>query len=485
MALAEHCAGAARFISTNSAFRRVLGLGRAAVDGHRLDEVLGIDDARRLASLIDRCLESGKPRRGERVLRSGPDPRQWDVVARPVDRGGEPIRVMLSMEPLAQHLSRRKQELFDQLAPISSGRLYVYDLVQSRTRYIHRDLALLLGLPTTGASITEVQARVHPDDLSVLARHIQEMSVLTDDEVVQATLRVRGLDGDWRLIQSRGRVFTRAADGSVRRVIGVASDVTLNAIQARAVADVEEVLAGAEGRERGRIGRELHDSTVQHLVAVDLSLATLERRKAFGPGDQEILRDIRNSLAAAHREIRTFAFMLHPPRQDARDLVERLQKFADGFGRRASLRITIGVEGAPYPLSPGVEVALFRIFQEALMNVHRHAGAQNVAAVLRYGMEDVILEVEDDGVGLAQGLSILPDQETGVGIASMRARIAQLGGQLELRQGRVGLHLRAQAPLVASRSWVDPDESRPAPVDPLERPTNLEAKRFSPRTRLC
>lgn len=455
LALAEYCAGAARLVSTTSAFRKAMGLARKTVDGRLLEDVFGGEDASRLQSLIDHCLQ--RPARG-RGSPSGGDLRGRRVTAHPIGGGGAPLQVVLSIEPSlaaetpSQYLSTRNQRLFDRLGPISSGLLYVYDLRRRRAPYLHPDLAKRLGLPAKGIDLEDVKARVHVDDLPVLRAHIQAMESLEDDGVVEARIRVRGAEGDWLLMQSRARVFARAADGSVRRVIGAASDLTMVSAQAQALERAEVALATAEADERRRIGRELHDSTAQHLVAVGLSLAALERRTVFRESDQAILRDIRNSLSAAHREIRTFAFVLHPPQTEHRPFQDRLRMFADGFGRRASLRISVSSRGEPRQLSGSVEVALFRIFQEALMNVHRHASARSVSVLLDYRKDRVALVIEDDGVGIAESLA--HDEETGVGIASMRGRLMQLGGQLELANGQGGLRLSAELPIVASRSWV-------------------------------
>lgn len=460
LALAEHHAGAARLISTTSAFRRALGLARKTSDGKRLEDVFGGEDARRLQSLIDHCLQ--RPERG-RGLVSDQDLRGRRIVAHPIGGGRAPLQVVLAVEPQAltrtqsQPLLSKHQKLFDRLGPISSGLLYVYDLHRSRAPYMHPDLAKVLGLPAKGVDFDDVKERVHADDVPLLYAHIHAMKALKDDGVVEARLRVRGAAGEWLLMQSRARVFARAADGSVRRVIGVASDLTAASAQAQALERAESALATAEADERRRIGRELHDSTAQHLVAVGLSLAALERRTVFRESDQAILRDIRNSLSAAHREIRTFAFVLHPPHEQHRPFLERLRVFADGFGRRASLAIDVSCSGEPRHLSASVEVALFRIFQEALMNVHRHASARSVSVQLDYRRDRVALVIEDDGVGMGSGQGLVHEEETGVGIASMRGRVMQLGGQLELRNGEAGLRLRAELPMVASRSWVAED----------------------------
>ncbi|WP_312162142.1 PAS domain-containing protein [Phenylobacterium sp.] len=450
LALAEHHKTLSTLISANPAFRKWAGIADGEAGGGRLDAVFCPDDAARIQSLIERCVRGGRVGRIDHVLRSDDRPEGRRIWAYPVEwTVGDAEQVILSIASgsRSHHLTNHSETLFDHLGPISSGMLYVYDVVQRRTRYLHPELAESLGLSPTGAGLAEVQARVHPDDRPIFERHIAEMAGLGNFEVAEAQARMRALDGSWLVLQSRVRVFSRASDGSVRRVIGVASDVTAMVAQAEALAKARDDIDRAELDERRRIGRELHDSTAQHLVAIGLSLAALERRMAFDEGHQAILQDIRSSIAAAHREIRAFSFMLHPPREGPHDLLERLRVFAEGFGRRASLRISVEVAGKPQQTSNAMETALFRIFQEALMNVHRHTTARTVRAVLGYVGGEISLLVEDDGGKPPHGRLPTADDETGVGISGMRGRLIELGGRLDLEPGAGGLRLRAQVPL--------------------------------------
>ena len=449
LALAELSGSRITIISASPAFAAGLGAS-GEVAGRELAEICGPDDLRRLQRLVERCVQGRRSGRIDRALRTEQAPGGARVWAYPMEWGAEGAeQVILSIAPSGRshHLSSHSETLFDHLGPISSGMLYVYDLIQRRTRYLHPQMAESLGLSPTGAGLAELQHRLHPGDRPALQRHLENMAALRDHEVCEAQLRLRDAAGGWRIVQSRARVFSRTPEGRVRRVIGVASDVTAAVAQANALARAQANVARAELDERRRIGRELHDSTAQHLVAIGLSLAALERRAVFDESHQAILRDIRNAISAAHREIRTFSFMLHPPQAGGRDLAERLRVFADGFGRRASLRISVDVVGQPRRTSGALEEALFRIFQEALMNVHRHTAARSVRAVLNYVGTEVWLLVEDDGGELARDRVPAVDDETGVGISSMRGRLIELGGRLDLEPGAGGLRLKAQLPL--------------------------------------
>jgi signal transduction histidine kinase len=204
----------------------------------------------------------------------------------------------------------------------------------------------------------------------------------------------------------------------------------------------------AEEHERRRIGRELHDSTTQHLVAIDLTMSRLEQRIGDDPVDRAIVQDIRAALTAAHREIRTFSYLLHPPNLQRVGLEAALNQFLEGFQRRTGLFVRFQVLGPPQVLGQHADLAVFRLAQEALMNVHRHASAREVDIRLVHRALETTLEVSDDGVGLAPAdiAPLLSGQGQGVGIASMKARIEGLGGRLEIFPRAKGLQIRAVMP---------------------------------------
>ena len=438
LALVEGRGDQITFISADPAFKITIG-ARSALAGRRLDQLCAEQDAPRLQSLIGRCLTTGVSGRIEGVFASKGEPagrRAWVLPVGWADGDARQAILAVSAIGPAYRLTAENEALFDQLGSISAGMLYIYDVEQQRTRYIHPHLAEVLGLAPDGASLTDVQERLHPADLEVLGRHIADMVGLKDHEVAEAKVRLRGRDGEWRVIRSQARVFARSRAGAVRRVIGVASDVTEALAQTQALAAARETLSRAEAEERRRIGRELHDSTAQHLLAIRLSLAALERQVKFSQEHQPVLRDIRESLAAAHQEIRAFSFALHPPGADGRRLVERLRAFAEGFGRRTALSVSVKVEGHERAAAPASETALFRICQEALMNVHRHTAARNVRVVLSYRDERVALEVEDDGGVLEENALASLEGEAGVGVRSMRDTPERISAMISSHLGR-------------------------------------------------
>jgi signal transduction histidine kinase len=253
---------------------------------------------------------------------------------------------------------------------------------------------------------------------------------------------MRTPDGQWLWIDVRSSVLARDASGAVSRVLGVSMDVTKQHRHAAAMAAAAAALDHAEVNERRRIGRELHDSTSQFLVAARLGVNALAQHGGVAASGERVLEEVREAITCAQSEIRNFSYMLHPPALESEGLENCLRAFAAGFGRRTGLHISVKVARGLGRPPPRISFALYRIAQEALMNVYRHAGATHAWVRLRHIGNGISLEIEDDGGGL-RGRAMRP----GVGISGMEARMTQLRGELSLDTSRNGFLVRAVAPI--------------------------------------
>jgi signal transduction histidine kinase len=207
--------------------------------------------------------------------------------------------------------------------------------------------------------------------------------------------------------------------------------------------EVGERVLEVQAAERQRLAAEVHDSIGQNLVSLGLWLSRLRTVTPVTEGVTTIIGDMAQALQEAQAQIRTLSYLLHPPwREREGGLEEAIRKYLEGFGQRAGLGVEMRVEGPACRLSGSHELALFRILQEALVNVHRHAHAQTVLVELTNQLSEVTLQISDDGRGLSppEGGMVAP----GVGILGMRARIAQLGGELSIDSGTEGTTLRAK-----------------------------------------
>ena len=163
-----------------------------------------------------------------------------------------------------------------------------------------------------------------------------------------------------------------------------------------------------------------------------------------------LLSDSMAMVEQCNREIRTISHLLHPPLLDELGLRRALQNYIEGFAGRSAIVTTLDVAEDLGRLPAGIETALFRVVQESLGNIHRHSGSTTAAIRIRLDAGTVRLEIRDEGGGLPPGLRqgikemAVP---VGVGIAGMRERLRQVGGQLEIESNDRGTTVRAIAPL--------------------------------------
>jgi len=206
--------------------------------------------------------------------------------------------------------------------------------------------------------------------------------------------------------------------------------------------------------ERRRIARELHDSSGQVLAALSMCLSMVESE-----ADKLSARAGRNLSDAARlvrelsQELRTMSHRLHPPLLDEAGLESALRWFVQGFAQRSG--IDVGLELAPElgRLSEEMEIAIFRVVQESLANVHRHSGSKTAQVRVGRDAQKVTLEIRDQGHGLsANGNAEAPGPAVpGVGIQGMRERVRQLGGHFEIQSSEGATVVTAAIPLRAAK----------------------------------
>lgn len=202
----------------------------------------------------------------------------------------------------------------------------------------------------------------------------------------------------------------------------------------------------AQDEERLRLGRELHDSTGQLLLALRLGIAHLKQVHGTGAED-DALAEIEETALRIDREIRSFAFTHYPATVGQDGLGAALQYLTRGFGVRTGLCVKF-TDRCQDRIDDGpIAVALLRVAQEALTNVHRHAGAAHVRVNLAASNAMIELSIRDDGRGIAAEYE--SGAFSGVGLQGMRHRIERLAGQFSIRRLKHGTRLLARVPLPA------------------------------------
>lgn len=196
--------------------------------------------------------------------------------------------------------------------------------------------------------------------------------------------------------------------------------------------------------ERQRLAREIHDTLAQGLAGIITQLQAAER-SVHAPGETDAhvaraLRLARSSLAEARRSVQA----LGPQELGRAHLPDALRTLTERWSHDHDVRAHVEITGVREPLSPAIEVSLFRVVQESLTNVAKHAEASRVGVTLSYAGAEVLLDVRDDGRGFAAGVG------TGFGLTSMRQRIRGVGGHLEVQSAPgEGTSVSARVPAIA------------------------------------
>jgi signal transduction histidine kinase len=337
--------------------------------------------------------------------------------------------------------ARGRDALLDEMSALSGSLVYIYDVAHQRTCYMNAALADLLGAESgRSISLSRVLPLMHPDDVDDVVRHIDGFPTLVGGQVSRHSFRLLSPYKTWRRVENRYAPLSRDAAGSVRTVIGCAFDVTDRNLPQDRAANADLVFK-VEEHERQRIARELHDSTAQHLVAADFMVG--EHLRESGEPPDDALSNARATLGQALREIRTLSFLLHAPGLRSAGLTRMLRGFAEGFAARSDLALTVEIAPSMKQFPPAVELMLFRVCQEAFMNVRRHANARSVTLRLYPQGPHVVLEVDDDGEGIRDAAAA---SFGGVGIESMRARLREVGGVLTIENTGNGTLVRASIP---------------------------------------
>jgi len=220
----------------------------------------------------------------------------------------------------------------------------------------------------------------------------------------------------------------------------------------------EEQLRNLSGRllqlqdnERRRLARELHDSTGQVLTAIQLNLSLASKQLAGTDGNaRSWLDDATRLTGQAISEVRTMSYLLHPPMLEEAGLLHALRWYAEGFTQRSHIEIELQLPSHLDRLAPDLELAVFRIVQESLTNIHRHSRSEKADIVLSRNGHELTLLVRDYGTGIPSALVEAAENTSkgfGVGLRGMRERVRQLGGRLLIEAANPGTIVQASLPL--------------------------------------
>lgn len=371
---------------------------------------------------------------------------------------GESYRRALVRNLAAEQRAHRARELFE--TDMENSPVFSY-LKDEDGRYVYSNAANRIGVSGDFIGKTDfdlfpasVAEQTQKNDILVLTENkpheFIENTIETDGEHTWLTVKFPVIDIDGRRLLA-GKAIDITERKRAEDAIAKARDELEVIVEERTAAarQLSARLLQMQDEERRRIARELHDSAGQMIAALIMNVDQLKR------ADTErarLLSDSDAMLADLNKELRTMSHLLHPPLLDEVGLSSAIRWYVDEFTKRSGIATSLELAKDFGRANAELEVAIFRIVQECLTNVHRHSGSAKALIRLRRSNGAILLEIRDEGRGIApeKKTLLLGSGPVGVGMRGMRERVLQLGGTLEIESEDTGTTVRAMFPIAKS-----------------------------------
>lgn len=267
----------------------------------------------------------------------------------------------------------------------------------------------------------------------------------TNNDITQQRQNDKAL----RESEERLRALSNSLEGQVRERTEELEHRNAEILQqSEQLRELSNRLLKTQDEERRHIARELHDSAGQLIAALGMNLAGITRHAKEDPLLTEALADTQNLVQQLNKEIRTTSYLLHPPLLDENGLSQAIQWYMRGLMERSGLEIELEIAEDFGRLPAELELAVFRIVQESLTNIHRHSGSKTATIRLFRSSDCILLEIQDHGKGISpEKLAAIKAQRTGVGITGMRERIRHFKGEMDIQSSGTGATLLVTLPL--------------------------------------
>jgi two-component system, NarL family, sensor histidine kinase UhpB len=384
-----------------------------------------------------------KTRKSERALVNGPDGKIWDEIGEPVfdDEGN-----FMGVVDIAQDITERKRaeeslrESEERLTLALEGAnegLWDWN-IETDEVYFSPYWTEMLGYSSDEIKphISSWKELIHPEDklrvLKTLDSHLKGNTPYCEIES-----RLKTKSGEWKWLLTHGRVLQREKNGRPLRAVGTQVDITeikkteekLKESQQRS-RNLSAHLQSIREEERTRIAREIHDELSQVLTLLKMDLVWMKER--ITDDQEEMANKIDSMLKLANDTISTvqkIAGQLRPAMLDDLGLVAAIEWGAKEFEKRTRIKCRLDLIAEDVIIDRELSTAIFRIFQEALTNITRHAKATRVNVKLREKSSNLILEVGDNGIGIA-GEKIRDSKS--FGLMGIQERALFLGGKVRI-----------------------------------------------------
>ena len=417
-----------------------------ALFGYSPDEVISLarlqssvhpDDREAVLTAIERSVQAGDPVNVEYRIVLPDGSVRW--IASRGRRQVAPTRGAAHLMGVSTDVTERRRA--EEALRVSETRLstgadlaglafYEVDL-GNRTAHVDDRFRDICGVPADCEPAFGVldfwMEHLHPDDRP---RVLDQREAMHGGRIERLSIEYRFMhptDGE-RWIHHAAGVATRDPAGHATRTFGVLRDVTAVKRVEGELRSLSQRLIRAQEEERALLARELHDDVTQRLavLAIDAGRAELAAR---GGAYADVMRTIREGIVRLSEDIHALAYQLHPSVLEELGLAEALRAECERQGRRSGLDISTDVAAPMSVVSRDAALCLYRVAQEALNNVARHAQARSARVVLRQVDAGLLLAIRDDGVGFDPAG---PGRGRSLGLASMRERLQFVHGTLDI-----------------------------------------------------
>jgi len=387
---------------------------------------------------IEQSVRTGEPVNLEyRIMHRGDGRVLW-IASRgrlSLKPSGEPDRLMgvsvdISERKLAEEAFRASEARLAAGADLAGLAFYEADF-DAGVMYLDDRMRDLCGIPPGQEDGFQALKfwieHLHPDDRGRMLDLRQQMQ---DGRLERISTEYRYLHparGETWIHHLAG-VAARDATGRALRTYGVLRDISERKRVEDELRDLSRRLIGAHEEERALLARELHDDLTQRVAVLAIEAGRAELADSDGP-QATAMRSVREGLVSLSEDIHTLAYQLHPSVLDELGLAEALRAECERQGRRGRIELSLKLDPLPTEVGREVALCLFRVAQEALNNVARHAGAREATVTLRQMDGGLLLAVRDDGVGFDSENS---EKRRSLGLASMRERARLVNGTLDI-----------------------------------------------------
>jgi two-component system sensor histidine kinase UhpB len=329
----------------------------------------------------------------------------------------------------AEAALRRSEEQYRLIAQNTRDLISLID-VDGRFLYASPSHKASLGYVPEELVGSELITLIHPDDRPPVRQAWEQALRYKESRMVE--VRIRHRDGTYRIFESIGNwIFDEM--GQPQRAVVLSRDITQRKKSEQTLRELPGLIREAQETERRRVSRELHDSVIQILSSVKFRLQVVEEKLI--DKDQAAWRDALKAkahLEKAIQEVRRISRNLRPSELDDLGLVPAVRSLCSEYSERTGVAIDLSTARIPQAIPDDIELNLYRIIQEALGNIEKHAGATEISLRLAREGSHLRVSIRDNGHGFDPAAPYKKSKLPGMGLVDMRERASLLAGRCEI-----------------------------------------------------